>query len=96
MPKAELRHAFSTCVIYCMGLHFQSNYVGLSQPKYFFEIATACSKRTLKLRVATNLKELLNNSFSLFKSTPDDDDDAREYRISHKFHKVARRNQTQI
>ena len=30
--KAELRHAFSTCV-YCICLRFLSNYVGLSQPK---------------------------------------------------------------
>jgi len=52
-----LRRAFYACV-YCMQLRFQSNYLGLSQPNQgnYFENATACSKRTLKTTVATELK----------------------------------------
>ncbi len=53
--KAGMRHAFSVCV-YCMRLRFHSNYVGWLNPMYFFENATACSKCTLKTRVATQLK----------------------------------------
>ncbi len=64
--KAVLRQSFSMCV-YCMLLRFQSNYTGLSQPigKYF---ANACSKRTLKTTVATQLNcwslNLIQNSQS--------------------------------
>jgi len=41
-----------------MQLHFQSNYLGFSQSRTFFENATACSKRTLKTTVATQLYDI--------------------------------------
>jgi hypothetical protein len=43
--KAELRQLFSACV-----------YVGWFNQGKYFENATACSKRMLKMRVATQLK----------------------------------------
>jgi hypothetical protein len=54
--KAGLRHAFSMCA-YCMRLRFQSNY---------FENPTACSKRTLKTRVAMQLKPHQKTHFEKF------------------------------
>ncbi len=53
--KAELRQSLSACV-YCMRLYFQSNFLCLAQnQRNYFENATACSKRTLKTTVATQL-----------------------------------------
>jgi len=50
-----LRRAFYACV-YCSGCIFKEiTLVGSNQGNYF-EIATACSKRTLKTTVATQLK----------------------------------------
>ncbi len=52
--KAELQQSFSTCV-YCTRLRFQSYYTGFRNQGNYFENANACSKRTLKTTVATQL-----------------------------------------
>ncbi len=53
--KAKLRQSFSKCV-YCIRLRFQSNCHGWLKPAKILWNATACSKRTLKTTVTTQLK----------------------------------------
>ena len=54
--KAELPHTISTCV-YCVQFAFSKKLRWFELTKsIFLENATACSKRTLKTRVATSLK----------------------------------------
>jgi len=48
-----------------MQLRFQSYYFGWLKPVYYFENATACSKRKLKTTVATQLKSSLLNFTNL-------------------------------
>ena len=64
--------AFSSCV-YCMLLHFQSNYVGFGQPMTKLENETACSKRTVKTRVATRLKRTERHSDQVYARLLDKD-----------------------
>ncbi len=63
VSKAALRHAFSACV-YCVFKVITlvvSNQVVVSNQGNYFENATACSKRTLKTTVATQLKNQVAN-----------------------------------
>jgi len=52
--KAELRQSFSTCV-YCMLLRFKVITLAWANQGNYFENANPCSKRTLKMAVATQL-----------------------------------------